>query len=181
MRRLCATALTVLLCVHPLLADGPLTRTLTREAVRLAADTAPAADGWTAVRRLDSGASIVITTADTLVTGAFDSADATGITVTRSGTLERVNLDDVLMLERRVRRGSALAAALGAAGGLWLGSGLAVGIGLNVRCQPHCGGVEAGMFAAVIGVPIAAGYGAWRASSRLTEEVVYRRTSRARP
>lgn len=60
MRRLCATGLTVLLCVQPLLADGPLTRSADREAARLAAvPSRPVdADGWKAVRLLDPRSAI---------------------------------------------------------------------------------------------------------------------------
>jgi hypothetical protein len=63
------------------------------------------------------------------------------------GVAESINTDEIQMIETRVRRGSALAAALGAAGGLWLGSALALGLGFDVRCQPSCGAVEAGIYA----------------------------------
>ena len=38
-----------------------------------------------------------------------------------------------------------------------------------------------GMAVALIGIPTAAGYGAWRASSRMVEEVIYRRAATVRP
>ena len=181
MRRLCATALTVLVGAHPLLADGPLARSAAGQAARLAGEAAPsgATDRWKAVQRLEPPAAIVVTTGDRTVSGTLVAVDGSTITVMRSGVAESIATDEVLMIEKRVRRGSAVAAALGAAGGLWLGSGLAVGLAFNVRCQPQCGAVEAGMFAAVIGVPIVAGYGAWRASSHMTEEVIYRRSPAA--
>jgi hypothetical protein len=162
---------------QPLFASSPIERAIWREASRLAreSDREPDRSLLQAVGQLERGTRIVITTADTLVTGAFESMDATTIAVSKDGVVQRVNSDDVLMIEKRVRRGSAVAAALGAVGGLWLGSVLAVGIGLNSRCQPNCGGVEAAMVGTVIGLPIATGYGAWRGTSHMAAEVVYRR------
>jgi hypothetical protein len=184
MRRLCATALTVLLGVHPLLADGPLTRAADREAARLAA-AAPSdpvdADAWKAVRLLDPGSAIVVTIGDRTVSGTFVSLDGSKITVTRKGVTESADIGEVDMVEKRVRRGSALAAVFGTLGGIWLGSGMAIGLAESSRCYQHCGGVELAFWSSLLGVPIAAGYGAWRSSSHVTEEVVYRRTSRARP
>ncbi|MGH9139509.1 MAG: hypothetical protein ACRD2I_00050 [Vicinamibacterales bacterium] len=176
MRKLCAAGLVLAMAWQPLSAAGPLERAISREASRLARESGePDRSRWQAMSHLEPGTRIVITTADALVTGAFESIDARSIAVSKDGALQRVNSDEILMIERRVRRGSSLAAALGAIGGLWLGSGLAVGIGLNVRCQPNCGGVEAAMAGLVIGLPIAAGYGAWRDTSHMAEEVVYRR------
>lgn len=179
MRRLCATALTVSLCAHPLLAEGPLARSATGQAARLAGDVTPpsaATDRWKAVRLLEPPAAIVVTTGDRTVSGTFVGFGGSTITVMRSGVAESIDTGDILMVEKRVRRGSAMAAALGAVGGLWLGSGVAAGLVLNERCRTRCGAMEAGMFAAVFGVPIAGGYGAWRASSHLTEQVIYRRS-----
>jgi hypothetical protein len=183
MKRLCATGLILAIGWQPIAAASPLERSLSREASRLARESSvvPDRSAWQAVRLLEPGSPIVITTADTVISGAFESVAARTLGVKRNGAIERVALDDVLVVEKRVRRGSALAAALAAAGGLWLGSALAVGIGFSVRCQPNCGGVEAGMFALAIGTPIAAGYGAWRGTSHIIEEVIYRRPSAARP
>ena len=177
MRRLCATTLTGVLCVHPLLADGPLTRSADREAARLAAAPSPPvdADGWKGVRLLDPGSAIVVTIGGRTVSGAFVSLDDSNITVTRNGVTESVDIGEVEMVEKRVRRGSALAAVFGTLGGIWLGSGMAVGLAESSRCYQHCGGVELAVWSALLGVPIAAGYGAWRSSSHMTEEVVYRR------
>lgn len=183
MRRLCATVLTVLLCVHPLLAEGPLTKSAAREAARLATETSAAVDpdGWKAVRLLEPRSAIVVTTGERTVSGAFVTLDASTITVTRSGAAESINVDDVQMIEKRVRRGSALAAVFGTLGGIWLGSAVGFGLAESSRCYQHCGGVEFAIWSAIIGVPIAGGYGAWRSSSHLTEEVIYRRPSTARP
>jgi len=87
----------------------------------------------------------------------------------------------VLVVGNRSRRGSAAAAVLGTLGGIWLGTAMAVHLAFNVRCQPECGVVELGMWGAIVGVPLAGGYGAWRASSRVTEEIIYRRPPFVRP
>jgi hypothetical protein len=178
MRRIGAIGLIGLLSVNPLLADGPLARSIDLEAARLAA-LPPAQDreeaGWSAVRRMDPGTTVLVTTTGALLEGRLVSVDAAAISVDRSGGVQRVRREDVIMVERHIRRGSALAAGLAVAGGLWLGSVLAVGMAFDVRCQPHCGGVETAMFAAVVGTPIAAGYGAWRATSHIADEVLYRR------
>jgi hypothetical protein len=183
MRRLCAAGLIGLLFVQPLRAEGPLTRSAAREASRLAAETSAAIDpdGWKAVRLLEPRTAIVVTTGDGTVSGEFVTLDRSTITITRNGAAESVNIDDVQMIERRMRRGSALAAVFGTLGGIWLGSAAAYGLAESTRCYPSCGGVELAIWSAMIGVPIAGGYGAWRASSRLTEEVIYRRPSTARP
>jgi hypothetical protein len=88
--------------------------------------------------------------------------------------IERVPIGDVLTITASVRRGSAAAAVLGTLGGIWLGTAMALTFAYT-RCQPNCAGVELGIWGSVIGVPAAGGYGAWRASSRLSEEVIYRR------
>jgi hypothetical protein len=85
-----------------------------------------------------------------------------------------VPIGDILTITGPVRRGSAAAAVLGTLGGIWLGTAMAVALAYT-RCQPNCAGVQLGIWGSMIGVPAAGGYGAWRASSRLTEEVIYGR------
>ena len=240
MRRVCAIGLTLALAgQHGLAAAaddpplrGPIARSASREASRLAADpSGPTMDpGWRALRKLDPARPIVITTATATVTRTFVAADETTLTLlnlsrpglsatskrqllelTRASPLalveaaagspklfeafrfgpdgvflhdvklaepgeliERLPIADVVTITESTRRGSAVAAALGTLGGIWLGSAMALTLAYT-RCQPNCAGVELGMWGSIIGVPLAAGYGAWRASSRLTEEVVYRR------
>ena len=89
--------------------------------------------------------------------------------------VEHVNADDVLFVTARVRRGSSAAAVFGTLGGIWLGSGLAYGLAETTECYSGCAGVKLGIWSAIVGVPIAGGYGAWRLSSHPIEEVVYRR------
>ena len=183
MKRLSAVGLMLTMGWQPIAAAGLMERAVEREAARLARESGAGEDrpGWRVVQQLDPRSSVVVATSDDLVVGAFVGADAASIQVRRNGVIEQVDADAVLTVEKRVRRGSAVAATLGALGGLWLGSGLALWIGLESRCQPNCGGVEAMMFGAVIGMPIAAGYGAWRSTSRMAEEVIYRRPSKGPP
>ena len=189
MRSVCAMGLTMLLCWQPIVAvaavetapAGPLARSMSREAGRLAAESAAgeAASGWGVFRALEPGRRIVVMTSTTTLTGAFVTADDSTLTVRRNESTERLDADDILLVSGTVRRGSAGAAVLGTLGGIWLGSGLAFGLAENSRCYRSCGGVRLAIWSAMIGVPIAGGYGAWYGTSRLTEEVIYRRPSSA--
>jgi hypothetical protein len=181
MRKFCATGIIKLLLVHPLLAEGPIARSAGREAVRLAGESVPTLDNWRAVQLLEPGSTIVVTTAEATVVGEFVSLDGSAVTVASHGATESITVGDVQIIERRVRRGSALAAVFGAFGGLWLGSAVAFGIAESSSCYRSCGAERLAVWSAIIGMPIAGGYGAWRASSRLTEEVIYVRHSAARP
>jgi hypothetical protein len=183
MKRLCATGLMLTMGWQSLVAAGPLERSVSREATRLARESAGEADrsGWRAVRLLEPGAKIVITTADDTMTGEFVSVDDTTLAVSRDGAILQLSVDDVQMVERRMRRGSAVAAVFGTLGGLWLGSAMAFGLAESSRCYRSCGAELLAEWSAVIGVPILGGYGAWRGSSRLTEEVIYRRRASVRP
>ena len=90
--------------------------------------------------------------------------------------LRRFAAEDVLVITTPSRRGgSPQAAALGALGGFALGSSVAIGLGLSVKCQPGCGPVVGLMVASVVGMPIAGGYAAYRATSHASERVIYRR------
>jgi hypothetical protein len=183
MKRLCATALTLTLGWQSLSAAGPLERSVSREAVRLARESSGEADrsGWRTVRLLEPGSKIVITTAEETMAGAFVSLDDTTLAVSRDGAILQLNVDDVQMVERRVRQGSAVAAVFGTLGGMWLGSAMAFGLVESSRCYSSCGAEIFAVWSAIIGVPILGGYGAWRGSSRLTEEVIYRRLPLTRP
>ena len=183
MKKLCATALILTLGWPSFVAAGPLGRSVSREAARLAREPAGDADrsGWRTVRLLDPGTKIVITTAEETMTGAFVSVDDTTLALNRNGSVLYLNVDDVQMVERRIRRGSALAAVFGTLGGIWLGSAMAVGLIDSTRCYRDCGAEEFALWSTIIGVPIMGGYGAWRSSSRLTEEVIYRRRAVALP
>ena len=183
MKRLCATGLMLTMGWQSLVAAGPLERSSSREATRLALESRDEADrsSWRTVRLLDPGAKIVITTADETMTGAFVSVDDTTLAVSRDGAILQLSVDDVQMVERRVRRGSAVAAVFGTLGGIWLGSAMAFGLAESSRCYGSCGAEVFAVWSAIIGVPILGGYGAWRSSSRLTEEVIYRRLPSVRP
>jgi hypothetical protein len=183
MPRFVATVLSVVLCCEPLHVvisaepsfGGPLARAVSREADRLAAGAIVVARDWENLQDLKPGQLIIITTSTATINGAFIGADSTTLIVQRGEATERLNADDVLVVSASKRRGSAGAAVFGTLGGIWLGSALAYGLAENARCYSGCAGVRLGVWGAIIGVPIAGGYGAWRLSSRLTEEVVYRR------
>lgn len=88
--------------------------------------------------------------------------------------VELIPASDIQLISRVLRRGSGAAAAFGTVGGILLGSWLGGAIA-SQGCRGDCGGIETAAFASVTGVPIVTGYGAWRWSSRLSEEVVYRK------
>jgi hypothetical protein len=175
MRKLITLGLVAILGGLPVHAAGPVERAISREAARLARDTdGPDASSWRQLRGLAPGTPITVMTEGGSVSGRFVSFDEKTVMVSRNGVVEHFGVDDINMVQRRVRRGSALTAALAATLGLWAGAGIATNLAFE-QCQPNCGGVQAGMFAAAIGIPIAAGCGAWRASSHLVDEVVYQR------
>jgi hypothetical protein len=185
MRNICAIGLTVLVGSQPIVAvaaggaesSGPLGRSVSREAARLAAESAgrAATHGWEALRGLDPGTRIIVTQANTTLTATFVSANDTTLTVRNGDAVEYLDAEDVVLVANLVRRGSAGAAVLGTRGGIWLGAGLAVGLADSTRCYPDCGAARLGMWSAMIGVPIFGGYGAWYGTSRVTEEIIYRR------
>jgi len=183
MPRIVATVLSLVLFCEPLhvviAADsstGPLADSLSREATRLAGASADVASpDWEVLHQLNPGDRIVVTTSTTSFNGSFVGADSSTLTVKRGEMKDRLKAEDVLVIAVSRRRGSALAAALGTVGGIWLGSSLALGLAENVRCYQSCAGATLGILSTMIGVPIASGYGAWRLSTRSTEEIVYRR------
>jgi hypothetical protein len=185
MTRFCTIALSLLLCCQSVHSEtgpdsvpgAPLAGSVTREASRLAVEARAniAPTDWETLRELTQGKRIVVTTRATTLAGEFISADAATLILQRGDYVEHLSADDVLFVTARVRRGSAAAAVFGTLGGIWLGSGLAYGVAESTRCYSGCAGVNLGIWSAIVGVPIAGGYGAWRLSSRPIEEVVYRR------
>ncbi len=184
MPRIVATVLSLVLFCEPLhvviAADsstGPLADSLSGEAARLAAGASVdvASPDWEVLHQLNPGDRIVVTTSTTSFNGSFVGADSSTLTVKRGEMKDRLKAEDVLVIAVSRRRGSALAAALGTVGGIWLGSSLALGLAENVRCYQSCAGASLGILSTMIGVPIGSGYGAWRLSTRSTEEIVYRR------
>jgi hypothetical protein len=185
MPRILATVLSLVLCCETLqvaiAADsstGPLADSVSREAARLAAGASVdvTTQDWQVLQQLSPGDRIIVTTSTASINGTFAGADSFSVTVRRGEAAERLKADDVLLIAVARRRGSAVAAALGTVGGIWLGSGVAYGLAENARCyESSCTGVKLGVLSAIIGVPIAAGYGAWRLSTHSTEEIVYRR------
>jgi len=185
MRRIPSIVLSVLLCCEPLRVvlaaasspAGPLAQSVSREAAKLAGNVTAKVDArdWQRLQDLNPGTRIVIATSTRTFNGTFVNADSTSLTLQRGEARERVDADDVLLVAASRRRGSAGAAVFGTLGGIWLGSAVAYGLAENTRCYSDCRGLTLGVWSAIIGIPIAGGYGAWRLSSRLIEEVVYRR------
>jgi len=183
MRRSCAIGLIVLWCGQPMVAlaagpplEGPLVRSVHREASRLA--TQPPVDsppGWEALRGLAPGKRIIAITSTATIAGAFESASDSTLIVRSGDVVQVMSVDDVLLVAASVRRGSGAAAAFGTVGGIWLGSFLALGLVENTRCHTGCAGARLAVWAALIGVPAASGYGSWYQSSRLRDEIIYRR------
>ena len=181
MKQFCAIGLMLTCGWQGLSAAGPLERSIAREASRLASDTwQPRVPGWEAVMTLEPGAAIAVATDEGTLPGQLVDADTSSVRVRRGDVVETVAVDDVLFVVRRVRRGSGVAGTFGALGGVWLGSVVAYAISEHTRCYNGCGGAMFGAWTAFAGIPIATGYGAWRASSRMTDEVIYRRPPRAR-
>jgi hypothetical protein len=185
MTRFCTIALSLLLCCQSVHGEGaldsasgaPLARSVVREASRLALEGGATAEppDWETLRELAPGKRIIVTTLTTTLAGEFISAESATLVLQRGDAVEHVNADDVLFVSARVRRASAPAAVFGTLGGIWLGSALAYGLAETTQCYSGCAGVKLGMWGAIVGVPIAGGYGAWRLSSHPIEEVVYRR------
>jgi hypothetical protein len=174
MRRLCATGLVVLLGAHPLLADGPLTRAAAREAGRLADHTSPSQEptAWTRVRALEPGRKIIVTTDGGVTSGSFVEAGPSTLSLAKDGVTEVVDAGDIQLVTRIVRRGSASAAAVGVAGGLFCAPIAVIAIA-GIAGESRAGYVT--MWAVRIGLPIAGGVGAWYGTSRITEEVIFQR------
>ena len=179
MRNLCAIGLMLATSWQPISAAGPLEHSLSREASRLAREPGgdPDWSAWRALHLLELGSTIVITTAFATTSGEYVGADAAAISVSRNGIIEQVPADDVLVVSVLKRRGSAAAAAAGTIGGLYLGSFVGYGLASGSRCYDRCGGAVLTLLAAMIAGPILGGYGAWHASSRMAEEIIYRRPS----
>jgi hypothetical protein len=161
----------------PATTAGPLEQLLTREASRLARDQGEDIEraSWKALRQLEPGSDIVITTVDAVRSGKLIATDDASIQLSHNGVIEQIGADTVRLIERRLRRGSARAAVFGTLGGIWLGSGLAVGVVSSTACRQHCVGAAAAAWGGLLGVPILTGYGAWRGTSRVVSEVVYLR------
>jgi hypothetical protein len=102
------------------------------------------------------------------------------IAVRTDGTITRASVTEVLTVARSVRRGSAVDSGMGVVGGFFLGT-LSAAMLSGTRCENSCGGVGLAAFGLFIGAPIGAGYAAWRASSHMVEEVIYRRPPQVRP
>jgi hypothetical protein len=86
----------------------------------------------------------------------------------------RIRRADVLVVaEPPKKRGTALGAIIGGAGGFLIGFGLAVAIATENQCGASCNDEEALMALSVVGIPIAGGVLGYHAVSRTTQSVIY--------
>jgi len=167
--------------------NGPITRTIRRHAEQLAADqdVAPFAPNarredqppsdWSRIRRLQPGKTLVITVkGERPRKWTFAGADEDRMTVHDSKGPRTISRTDVAEIATLVSQGSVGAAIAGAGLGAWLGLDIAVGLGLTVRCQPSCGGVETMMVLSAVGIPIAAAVAGYHMFGHSTKDVIYR-------
>jgi hypothetical protein len=194
------TALALMLSLaaapHPAAAQepvaDPIARAIRHEAARLAAQPTDASasaanqsdsdalSDWSRVRNLRPGTALLVTVNSERRPRRFVSADDVQLIVRdaehREETIAR---GDVTRVALTSIRGSVPAAAAAATLGALVGIGLAINLGTEVRCQPHCGGVEAMMWASAIGIPVGVGFGGYYAFGRTTIDVIYRAPSTA--
>lgn len=187
-------SLTLIACLLPFPAaaldalPGPIAAAIPLEAARLVTsqDAASEADSehqdtltlsrWSRVRRLAPETNMIVT-----VKGGqprrwrFKTADDSQLTVYDStGYEETIARSNVAVIETFAIRGSKAGAIGGAAVGALVGSLIAVRLAFNVRCQPSCGGVEAGMALLAFGTPVAAGFAGYYAFGDSRARVIYR-------
>jgi hypothetical protein len=104
---------------------------------------------------------------------------AIGLTLTLCGLPLPATSADGPELSGPIGRAVALEASRLAAGTpgqpaqIQLGSLIGFTVAYGSDCYRGCAGARAATLGLIIGVPIAVGYGAWHASSRLVEELVY--------
>src|SRR5437899_7471 len=189
-----ALALTLTVCLLPFPAaaheasPGPITGAIRREAERLVANQDPAASepdvgqratppsDWSRLFLVATGTKLIVTIkGEQPRRWTFGTADAFQLSVHDStGQAVMIARGDVAEIEAFAIHRSVTAAIVAAAGGVVLGGYLAMRLGLSVRCQPSCGGVEAGILLSAIGIPVAAGFGGYYASGVSTANVIYR-------
>jgi len=165
---------------------GPISRAITHEAVRLAAE-ADAVDAseqagrstnadWSRVRKLARGTRLILTVkGEQPRRWVFGRADNFQLTVRdptgREGTITRNEIVEIMAF---ITHGSVAGAIGGSVLGAWLGGAAALSLLLTVQCQPSCGGVEALAVLSAVGIPIGAGLLGYHAFGHSTEDVIYR-------
>ena len=186
-------SLTLMACLLPFpaaaheISPGPIAGAIPREAARLVANQDPGASGpdagqraipssdWSRVWLLATGTNLIVTVkGEQPRRWTFKTADATRLIVRDStGIEEMIARSDVAEIEAFAIHRSMTTAIVAAAGGVFLGGYLASRL-VFVRCQPSCGGVAAGFWLSLIGIPVAAGFGGYYAFGESTARVIYR-------
>lgn len=192
MRSMLALTLIVGLLPFPAAAHetshGPIAAAIPLEAARLIASQGAASEaeseqrdtltlsGWSRVRRLAPETRMIVTLKGHQPRRwRFETADDSQLTVQDpTGHEETIARSDVAVIETFAIRGSKAGAIGGAAVGALFGVGFALKLAFTVRCQPSCGGVEAGMALLAIGIPVGAGFGGYYAFGEKTARVIYR-------
>ena len=166
---------------------GPIAGAISREAARLVASqdaTASESDAgqqatspsdWSRLFLVATGTKLIVTIkGEQPRRWTFKTADATRLIVRDStGIEEMIARSDVAEIETFAIRGSKVGAIAGALGGAFIGTLIAEHLALTVRCQPSCGGVAAGFWLSLIGIPVAAGVGGYYALGESTARVIY--------
>jgi hypothetical protein len=133
---------------------------------------------WSRVTGLAPGIEILVEVRGAAaVMRTFVRADESELIVKTPGlsdVLQRLPRQDVVAIKTAPRRhGSKIGAAIGAAGGFVLGYAAAVHLAYK-QCNGSCSDEKAFMALSLVGLPIAGGWLGYQASSRTTQDVIYR-------
>jgi hypothetical protein len=188
-----AWSLSVIVCISSLTLStaaaeppvGPIAGALHREASRLAATNATldetrgepwTTSDWQSVRGLHPGTTVVVTVdSGVRQSGQFVVADDTQLTIRNVlGRTQTTPRDRIAAVRTRTRYGSVGGAVGGAVVGAAIGLPIAANLAFGVRCQPSCGGVEAGIVLSGVGIPIAGGVLGYHGFAHTTERIIYR-------
>jgi hypothetical protein len=143
-----------------------------------AVQTGNRSTSWSRVIGLAPGAKILVEVRGAAaVPRTFVGADESELVVKAPESrdvLQRFPRQDIVAIKTPPRRhGSKIGAAIGAAGGFVLGYAAAVNLAYK-QCNGSCSDEKALMALSLVGLPIAGGWLGYQATSRTTEDVVYR-------
>jgi hypothetical protein len=162
-------------------APGPIARSLSAEAVKLAeVQTKIDGDdaGWARVRQLGSGTEVlVLDKQGARIQSHFVEADDTALLMRDGALSTRINRADVVEIATVGNgKGSASAAAgLALAGGV---AALLIDGGLMfASCDGSCAGNAAMMVGVTVGLPLAGGFGGYYGFRKPAQRLIYRAPS----